>query len=105
MPARNRVLIEFTKKTETREEGARVWVDPDSAKSFVKKDVARVVDEKAEAEAAAAAAAEAEADAAATQEEAVDGVDADADVDADAEEVAEPSPSPFSFTTNKPGDD
>lgn len=103
MPARNRVLIEFTKKTETREEGARVWVDPDSAKSFVKKDVARVVDEKAEAEAAAAAAAEAEADAAATQEEAVDEVDADADVDA--EEVAEPSPSPFSFTTNKPGDD
>ena len=103
MPARNRVLIEFTKKTEAREEGARVWVDPDSAKSFVKKDVARVVDEKAEAEAAAAAAAEAEADASATQEEAVDEVDADADVDA--EEVAEPSPSPFSFTTNKPGDD
>lgn len=51
------VLIEFVKDTEKRSKGDRLRVDEGSAKSFEKKDVAKVIDEEAEAAAAEAPAA------------------------------------------------
>lgn len=48
---RGRVLIEFTKATDTRKEGERLYVDPMSAKSFVEdlKVAKKLTDKQAEA--------------------------------------------------------
>lgn len=47
--ARNRVLIEFVKATEKRQQGDRVWVDKPSSVSLVhRKKVARIVDDAAD---------------------------------------------------------
>jgi hypothetical protein len=44
-----RILVEFITDTDTRSKGARVWVDPKSAVSFVdKKKVAKRVDDAPE---------------------------------------------------------
>lgn len=57
--ARNRVLIEFTKRTDTREVGDKLYVDPMSAESFVdKKKVAKRLTEKQAEKVEAQAAAE-----------------------------------------------
>ena len=44
----DRVLVEFTSDTEVRKKGDRLWVDLVSAKSFMKKKVANLVDDKPE---------------------------------------------------------
>lgn len=57
--ARNRVLIEFTKKTDLREAGDKLYVDPMSAESFCdKKKVAKRLTEKQAEKVEAGAAAE-----------------------------------------------